>query len=153
MPFCNENNADEIIKNLWLGNYIVANDIKFINEKNIKYIINMTPDIDNTIANIVYMKIPVIDDKVCLVDMNNIFDETTRFILDGIENGGVLVHCMYGHHRSASIIAGFLIRFLDVNVDESINYIQSKRHCALVRESCMVKALREYYIYCHEKLK
>ena len=65
------------------------------------------------------------------------------------KNKSVLVHCKRGHHRSASIIAAFLMKNIGVDYLSSMAYINNIRPCALRRNTCMVKGLFNYYLECN----
>jgi len=149
MTICRgENDVTEILPNLWLGNFKSALNIDFINEFNIKYIINITKDVPTPFPLIKYLHIPYNDIDTCGKNLNDIFDKTTELIYSALSNGtGILVHCQRGHHRSASIVAAFLIRYLNINYFDAINYVNTIRSCALRRKSCMVIALYSYYLH------
>jgi hypothetical protein len=149
MPECKEEkDVSEIVPNLWLGNYKAAISKTFLTKFNIKYIVNITPNVPNVFPHIEYFHIPVRDDDTCNKDLNKAFDGSTEFILNGLKNGtGVLVHCMRGHHRSASVVVAFLMRYLDVEYLRAVTYINSLRKCALVRDTCMTNALFAYSVH------
>jgi hypothetical protein len=145
--------ATEILPNLWLGNSQAAADLNFIRTNNIRKIINITSDVPSYFSNmkdINYLVFLADDKDICLncKDFNTNFIRCNNFILDGLKsNTGVLVHCKRGHHRSASIIAAFIIDVLHIDRDVAIKFINRKRRCALVRETCMTEKLK---IFCDE---
>lgn len=151
MPRCcaGEKDVSEIIPNLWLGNYKSALNKNFLNKYNIKYIINLTKDIPNLYLKegINYLNIEVDDIDTCHKDLNKIFDECYDYIYKAIKNkNSILVHCQKGHHRSASIVAAFLMRYLNLDYITTMTYINIKRKCALTRNSCMSIGLYKYYL-------
>jgi protein-tyrosine phosphatase len=155
MPFCHgEKDVTEILPNLWLGNYKSSQNTDFIQRFNIKYIVNVTADYPNLYPYVKYLVIPINDDDLCGKNINKIFDQATEFIANGLASkSSVLVHCKYAHHRSASIIVSFLIRYLNINVFAGIKYINSLRKCALTRNTCMVNGLFSYYIHRHKNVE
>lgn len=145
-----EKDVNEIIPNLWLGNFKAAYDRQYLKAYNIRYIVSIMDNFDKRYQydGITYLFIPVTDEDTCNANMNNIFEATTKFILTSLHaNQGVLVHCKQGHHRSASIVAAFLFQYLNITYATAINYIRKIRPCALRRPTCIQKKLYEYYVY------
>lgn len=153
--------ATEILPNLWLGNYVSALSKPFLKKFNIKNIVNVTQEVPckfnniSNINNIDYLHLPIVDNDTCGVNLNELYDKTSQYIYNSLSKGnGVLIHCLRGHHRSASVLCAFLMRFLDISHIDGISYINQLRECALTKNKCMVKELANYYIYCkNNKLK
>ncbi|ARF09001.1 dual specificity phosphatase [Catovirus CTV1] len=144
-----EKDVTEIIPNLWLGNYKSALSRKFIEKRKIKYVINLTKHIPNIFQKngVKYLNILIDDSDTCFKDQTPIFDQCCEFILNAIKRKeSILVHCQKGHHRSASIVAAFLIKYLNLDYITTVSYINIKRKCALTRNSCMTQGLYQYYI-------
>lgn len=143
-----ENDVNEILPGLWLGNYKSALNLDFINKFNIKNIINITKDVPTPFPLIKYLHIPYDDIDTCGKNLNATFDKTTELIYSTLSKGnGILVHCQRGHHRSASVVAAFLIRYLKIDYFDALKYINAIRPCALKRKSCMVLGLYSYYLH------
>jgi hypothetical protein len=142
-----EDDVTEVLPNLWLGNYKSALNKDFIIKFNIKFIINITPNIPTPFSFVSYLHIPVRDDQTCDKNLNDLFDKSTDFIYNALKlNQGVLVHCMRGHHRSGSIVGAFLIRYLKIDFLDAVMYINGLRKCAMRRTTCMAIFL---YSYCN----
>ena len=47
-----------------------------------------------------------------------------------LKNGIVVVHCLAGRQRSAAVIASYLIKFHGKSVNESIDFVKSKKRDA-----------------------
>lgn len=149
--FCStEKDASEILPGLWLGNHRAATNIEFINKYSIECIINVSKDVPNIFNNIDYLHIPINDSDICSYDIQRlmkIYDIATKFIYHNlINNRNILVHCKRGHHRSACIVAAYIIKYYEAEYINAIVYINSIRKCALVRNTCMTKALLKYFI-------
>ena len=149
MGFCkNEKDVSEILPGLWLGNQEAAIDRKFLSEFKIKYIINITKDVPNMYKDITYLHIPVDDIDTCSMNLVKLYDEATAFIMSGLSRKeNVLVHCKRGHHRSASVVGAFLMKYLGIDYLSTITYINSIRNCAMVRNTCMMNGLFKYYVH------
>lgn len=150
--FCEylENNVDEIIPNLWLGDYKSSYNYNFLVENNIKYIIRVMPEFDiyRKFHDITYIHIPIKDQDICYKNLIDLFEITNNFIKHILnKKKAVLIHCKRGHHRSASIVAAFLLKHLKLDYMTTLSYINSIRPCALRRDTCMTRALFKYYLY------
>lgn len=146
---CDEIPYTEIYPGLWIGNRIASIDLDFIKNKEIKCIINCTYDLpfilsDDTIENI---RVSVRDD-LSKNEINNLYI-SMNMIVNKIfkqlnKNKSVLVHCKAGRQRSASIVAAYLIKFANLDVEESIKFIQSKRLISFQPKPNFIKALQKF---------
>lgn len=151
METCNkiESDVNEIIPNLWLGNLKSSYDKTFLLNHNIKYILRIMPDADPkyNLPHIKYITIPIKDDQICNINnFNDLFDKCADIIHNCIKNKtAILIHCKKGHHRSASFVAAYLIKYINISIDDVIVYINKIRPCALRRDCCITKKLYQYY--------
>lgn len=144
-----ENDVNEIIPNLWLGNVKSAYNKNFLQTYKIKNIITIMDDFDKNYKydDVIYLVIPIKDKNACTKNMTNIFDITTKFIYNSLANNEpILVHCKKGHHRSAAIVAAFLIKYLNADYLKTLQYINHLRPCAMRRNTCMGNHLFKYYL-------
>ena len=143
-------NATEILPNVWLGNIDAAYDQRFHNKYNIQYILSIIDEFDDSKMNnrITYIRIPIKDDQTCHMNLVKLYDFTSNVIKDAISNKKpILIHCKRGHHRSASTVAAFLIKFLKISDQQAIKYIRHLRPMALRRDNCCMKSqLHNYYL-------
>lgn len=136
-----ENDMDEIIPNLYLGNYKAAYDLKKLKDKNIKNIVIICDNIETPFENlgIKYFSIPIKDrelkDEYFIngVEVNEyMITQLTNailFIFDSLRNNeGVLVHCKKGASRSAYLVKYFLMLYNDYKSKEAELFIKSKRN-------------------------
>ncbi|KAM3132279.1 tyrosine protein phosphatase yvh1 [Paramecium bursaria] len=107
--------------NLFLG---ALSSIDSISQLNIVGVVSILDDFKPKISvNHYYSKygdhprVPII----------NIFEETYQFIDENLKNGNVLVHCMSGRSRSATIVIAYLMRSQKMRVYEAIISVQEKR--------------------------
>jgi len=145
-----EKDVTEIIPNLWLGNLKSSYDKQFLDNYKIKNILTVMDEFDNDYKydDITYLVIPIKDADTCTKNMINIFDVTTLFIFNVLKNNeGILVHCKKGHHRSAAIVAAFLIKYLKSDYYSTLKYLNNLRPFALVRKTCMSDNLFKYYLH------
>ena len=120
------NDMDKITENLWLGNYAAANNMTNLKKEGIKKVLCVMdfPIITyNEEDNINQKVISIVD-----VPSENIikyFGESLKFI-DGEDK--VLVHCMAGASRSATIVIAYIMWKEKKPMDDAIKFVQSKRN-------------------------
>jgi protein-tyrosine phosphatase len=135
----------EIIKNkLFLGDIFDANNPSFLKQNNITTIISVAADacIKNDNKDINVYKYKLNDDYEC--DISQYFDQITQLIY---HKNIVLVNCMAGISRSATIVLVYLMRYYEVNLKEAFKYVRSKRS-----QICPNKKFLEYLMQEEKKL-
>jgi protein-tyrosine phosphatase len=142
-----ENPMNLIINNLYLGDFHSSYDIQLMKKYNIKHIIRIMPEFDKSrmISGIQYIHIPIKDKDTCNIQLNNLLNFTSDYIAKQLlRKENVLVHCKRGHHRSATIISAFLVKYLNVDSNIAAKYINSIRPCAMRRDICMLYGLKKF---------
>ena len=96
---------------LWLGNDEDSQNELQLNQKGINYVLNCAAlDVQNEYtSNIKQLRIPADDEDHC--DIINLYlDECIEFIHECKQkNGRILVHCMMGMNRSATMVIAYLM--------------------------------------------
>ena len=142
----NENafEADEIVYGLYLGNINSVYDKKTLKELGITNIISVLAGFDAPFPeDFNYLIINALDNEN--TDLSKIFEDTNSFIEKAFENNEkILVHCMAGRSRSASVIIAYLIKTFGINAKTSISMLKNKR--AIVQpNNSFIKQLNDYY--------
>jgi len=119
--------AVEILPRLWIGNNSsIAEDIDFFKTKNIRYVVNLTHDIDNYFKNVTYLNISLnqtIDETKMKVSMTQLFDVVNQFITNGyFHNVGILIHDISGK-LSIMFACAFIMQKLNLPYSEALNYL------------------------------
>jgi protein-tyrosine phosphatase len=78
-------------------------------------------------------------------DLSDNFKSSNEFIENALDNNGkVLIHCMAGRSRSATILIAYLIDILGMDVDNILLAVQNKRKI-VQPNSAFMKQLRKYH--------
>jgi len=123
-------NAQEIVPNLYLGDVYAAHNTKALNNHKITHIVTCAVGVYPPFPEqFKYKHLNVLD---CAAEnMNEHFDETSQFISDALKDGGrVLVHCIRGVSRSATIVAAYLMMAFKISHNEAVETVRAKRAVA-----------------------
>ncbi len=105
-------NVTQILPHLYLGDKRVAQDLGYLKENGLTYIVNATSEIRNYFEKeepFHYYQCPVMDTE--LADLGKHFVATGKFINEAITLGAsVLVHCKQGVSRSTSVVIAYLMK-------------------------------------------
>lgn len=139
--------ATQIVPNLWVGDIRSPCNKDSLKENNIEMIVSAVYGAKaHHPFHFNYEKANLRD-----VENENIIGEIERLlpqIREEITRGkGVLVHCMQGASRSASIVAAYLMKYHSMESEEAINFMKSKRSCVNPNEGYreQLKQLEEKY--------
>jgi len=121
--------ATQIIENLWVGDIRSPCNKQSLIENNIDMIVSAVYGATaHHPFNFNYEKANLRD-----VSNENIIDEFDRLlpkIREEVQSGkGVLVHCMQGASRSATIVAAYLISYHNMSASEALSFMKKKRSC------------------------
>lgn len=155
-----ENDVDEILPRLFLGNAKSSYNDNFLTKYKIKYIIRVMYEFDFSKKkdSIIYFHIEIRDSKYCphIEQRPNfyqqLFDDTTQLInklqsliaASNSPDDAILIHCKRGHHRSASIMVAYLVRYKNLTYDEAIGYVKNIRPNSLKKNTCIMNELHKY---------
>jgi len=130
----------EIISGLWICDKDDLGDSEFIVDKNIKIIINCTRDLDYEYRGnkIKFVRIPIENTSsnehgsTDNAHYNKILFNSLKKIIPFIHNAlmnriNIIVTCHTGIQNSSSIVAGYIMKYGEVDLYKAIKYIKSKR--------------------------
>lgn len=141
-----EQNIAEIIPNLlYLGSWKSARDWEVLSLFGITHVINLTEDKPNLFQDrdLSYCAFRIRDSED--EPIGNIFDRCISFICQAKREGGkVLVHCLGGVSRSATVcIAYLLFDDTDLSLEDASNRVKAKRPIVNPNPN-FVRALQHY---------
>lgn len=147
-------NADinEIIPGVFIGNARASQNPLVIQQNKINMVINCTKDIPFLEWIPYKVRLAINDDRNPkeIQAFQQDIDKVVDYIYHHISNGNaVLVHCRAGIQRSASVVAAFLMKYCHMDIQKSIEFIQSKRRQAFFGGINFYSAL----IYYHQKIR
>ena len=96
---------------------------------NICYVLNVTCQVPNNFPDDFEYKLIEIND-LPLVNILVHLQEGVDFIQHAVNNGdkgGILVHCMAGQSRSASMVIAYLIQKKKISFSDTISFVKGKR--------------------------
>lgn len=119
----------EILPYLFLGNASHSGDSKALQKYNIKYVLNVTPDLPNVFektGNIQYLQIPITDHWS--QDLAIHFPNAIRFIDEARTKGSaVLVHCLAGVSRSVTITLAYLMHTNSLCLNDAFLFVRARK--------------------------
>ena len=140
----------EVLRNVYVGSKGSALSKAFFDSHNIRYVVNCTKDVpfNPNYPDIQGLRIPVDDAP----SQNNKMSQYLPFAVSAIisatqrdREGGVLVHCLAGQQRSATIVAGVLIRQKKMTPQEAIEYIQEIKPECFRPRATFLPSLQQYH--------
>lgn len=123
----------EILPHLFQGDCDGVQDSKFLRKHHITHVVTMgfvgPPEEVVAAQDLRVCEIDVKDSAGARVDKH--FDEAVRFIHEGRSSNGTLyVHCYSGTSGSSTIVAAYLMVWLDVSYADAIRFVRHCRPCA-----------------------
>ena len=120
---------DQLTDKLWLGNASAARNITLLKKNGITKVLSVMNNPPHTYkeSDGVNLKYINIYDKP-RENIVQYFGECIEFI-EGKEN--VLVHCIFGKSRSATIVTAYLIWKKRISLDDALNFVNQKRKMAV----------------------
>ncbi|KAL5640857.1 hypothetical protein ACGC1H_001371 [Rhizoctonia solani] len=152
---------DEVIENLWVGDFGAATSIELLEMAGVKYVVSCMRGKVQVHETMRRHQIPLDDTEE--QDVLAYLPATIAFIQKSLASGdGVLIHCMAGMSRSATIAAAYLMYSQGLDPTGALELIREVRptiqpnpsflhqlevfHAAYCKITKRDKNIREYYL-------
>lgn len=125
---CRDVPVTKILPFLYLGNEENSQDVKTLQSTGIDFVMNVSETAADSphVIRTHYLKIPVRD-----TISENIVDwfQSAFDFIDRVRScdGRVLVHCVGGVSRSATIAVGYVMRHMQLSLDNAYRFVKDKR--------------------------
>lgn len=120
---------DNIDTNLYLGNLTAAYDLTTLSEYKICSILTIDtcplPQYILKQKHLTTMYIQLADTPK--EDILSHFNDSYNFIENGVQKGGVLVHCYFGVSRSAALVLAYIMKKYQLSYAEAYERVKKKR--------------------------
>lgn len=135
--------ANEILNGMYIGSLQSTYDLKSMNSLGITHIVVALPGYSPTFPHLFdYLVIGALDSTY--TNLSDSFNIASDFIQKAFDCGGkVLIACMAGRSRSATIAAAYLIKTFGLNSSTAIDFVKKSR-CIIDLNSGFEKQLRSY---------
>lgn len=127
MRYSHEHPADVITEDIVLGRHLFpGEDTTVILMQGVAATIDLTAEFNEPrgLRMIPYLLIPTLDTFQPSLDQ---LHEAVGFIEAHRTGGPIYIHCAMGHGRSAMVVAAWLIRSEQLEIEEAIDFIKTKR--------------------------
>ena len=131
--FDKEPSYNEIIDNIYVGNYKFALDANLMIKEGITHILNCGNGLKNFYEHdniFKYLYIPLYDSES--QKLEKYLEKSNNFIKEGSENNNkILIHCGAGMSRSVTLCLMYMIMEKKYKFYEAYKIIKEKRKCTL----------------------
>ncbi|XP_063282721.1 dual specificity protein phosphatase 7 [Pelobates fuscus] len=119
----------QILPYLYLGCAKDSSNLDTLAKYNIKYILNVTPNLPNMFEHngeFKYKQIPISDHWS--QNLSQFFPEAISFIDEARSNKcGILVHCLAGISRSVTVTVAYLMQKLNLSLNDAYDFVKRKK--------------------------
>jgi atypical dual specificity phosphatase len=118
-----------VIDNIYIGNACNAGNYNCLKKKNIGLIINMTKAISNYFPDdFQYYKYDLYDNNNDSIKhyLGSIITQISNYTQDN-KDKNILVHCVFGASRSATVVIYYLINKEQMTFDKALEFLHEKR--------------------------
>lgn len=119
----------QILPYLYLGCAKDSTNLDVLSKYDIKYILNVTPNLPNMFEHdgeFKYKQIPISDHWS--QNLSQFFPEAISFIDEArTQKCGILVHCLAGISRSVTVTVAYLMQKLNLSLNDAYDFVKRKK--------------------------
>ncbi|KAH7642194.1 dual specificity protein phosphatase 3-like protein [Dermatophagoides farinae] len=128
----------EVFPNIIIGNIYAARSKPFLKDIGVTHVLNCALNHCLTYNDMKFdqeyyqdykIKFKGLElDDICTENIARYFDESIEFIDDAMKNGGkILIHCLAGISRSATITIAYLMKQHSMTIEDAIKIVKQNR--------------------------
>lgn len=123
---------DRVDKNIYIGNYIGAQNIEYLKNNGITHIVNTAIELPNYYeGKFKYINLQLLDshqkgEENLLAVLEPTYQKMTQIINSDL-NAKIFVHCAAGKSRSASIIIYYMMKKYSMNFETALSNLRKAR--------------------------
>ena len=140
-------NANQILPRLWLGNKSASVDMEFLQRNSITVVFNCTKNLPFSSTITKKYRVPI-DDNLEEIEIANLEKWAPEIVYkirkEYAAGRTILIHCHAGIQRSAAVMAMTLIVLLGEPLSNIMAYIRSKRPVAFFPRANFLEAMRGF---------
>jgi len=123
----NNFNAHEVFPNVYVGDVYAAHNTNELKKRGFTHVVNVACGVAPAFPkDFTYLHIPLLD--CASENIQDHFHKTSQFIQDALTGGGrVLVHCLKGVSRSATIAAAFVMKARSASPSQAVEFLRKNR--------------------------
>ena len=138
---CDDENMNLIIDNIYVGDVVAASDEEYLKQFNITKVVNCAEEITSDYKDLKFLELKIYD-----IEGQSLFPkfEIAYKFIKLNKKGNILIHCVLGMSRSASLVAFYLMKEKGWDYDTCYKYMKERRPIVDPNPG-FVEQLKEYY--------
>lgn len=117
-----------VIDNIFIGSAFNAASSAIIHKFNIKYIVNVTTNINNYFSDVTYVNVKIEDNNSDSIDDFLVPTYNKLIEFKNKRDGNTLVHCYFGASRSVCIVLFYLMKMYNMELYDALEFMKTKRY-------------------------
>ncbi|SCV71802.1 BQ2448_4496 [Microbotryum intermedium] len=121
-----EAHMHQVMSNLWIGDYIASQHAELLQKHKIKLVVAAMRQGYEALPGVTLHRVPV-DDTASANIIEHFVPVSKAIASARFKSQGVLVHCQAGVSRSSALVAAYLMKEMDLTVEQALARIRKAR--------------------------